>query len=178
MRPLLRRERLFFVVTGLVEGMLTALTLASGKMLREEHALSLGLALRIGLAAGFPTAVVFIAAEYARQRGELVRMAYQLNMTRRERLVAGNLGRQALHESLRSAAVAGLCSFGGAALPLAAAGEIPGGGWAAVVVAVLCLGGLGAAIGYTTLSCRLCWALALTAAGGLLAWLGAVLQVL
>jgi VIT1/CCC1 family predicted Fe2+/Mn2+ transporter len=138
---------------------------------------NLGLALRIGLAAGFPTAVVFLAAEYARQRGELIRMAHQLNMTQRERLVASRLGRQALRESLRSAAVAGLCSFGGAAAPLAAAGEIPGNGLTAVFFAVLCLGALGAGIGYTTLSCRLCWALALTTAGGLLAWVGAILQI-
>lgn len=176
-RRLLRRERLFFVITGFVEGMLTALTLASGKMLGQGDALTTGLAIRIGLASGFPTAAVFFAAEYARQRGELVRMAHQLNLTRHERLVAGRLGQQALRESLIAALASGLCSFGGAAAPLLIAGEMPGSGWTAVVVAVICLGGLGAGIGYTTLSCKSCWALALIAVGGLLAWLGYVLRV-
>ncbi|MCK7495966.1 MAG: hypothetical protein MZW92_37195 [Comamonadaceae bacterium] len=68
-KRLFRRERLFFVITGLVEGMLTALTLATGKMLQPGDSLTGDLAVRIGLASGFPTAVVFFAAEYARQRG-------------------------------------------------------------------------------------------------------------
>jgi len=172
-----RREWLFFVITGLVEGMLTALTLATGKMLRPGDALTGSLAVRIGLAAGFPTAVVFFAAEYARQRGELLRMAHQLNMTRRERLVTGKLGRQALRESFVSAFVSGLCSFGGATVPLMVASEIPGSGWPSVAVAVACLGVLGAGIGYTTLSCKTCWSLALVIAGGLMAWLGYFLRI-
>jgi VIT1/CCC1 family predicted Fe2+/Mn2+ transporter len=174
---LVRRERLFFVITGLVEGMLTVLTLAAGKMLHPEESITGDLALRIGLAAGFPTAVVFFAAEYARQRQELLRMAHQLNLTRRERLADGKLGRQAWRESSVSALVSGLCSFGGAAIPLAIASVIPGSGWPAIAVTVGCLGGLGAGIGYTTASCRGCWALALMIAGGLLAGLGNLLHV-
>ena len=81
-----RRELQFFLITGTVEGMLTALTLVTGKMLRPGESITGGLALRIGLAAGFPTIVVFFTAEYARQRQELLRMAHQLNMTQRHRL--------------------------------------------------------------------------------------------
>ncbi len=176
-KPFIGRERLFFVITGLVEGMLTALTLAAGKMLRPGESIAGDLALRIGMAAGFPTIVVFFAAEYARQRQELLHMAHQLNLTRRERLADGKLGRQAWRESSLSALASGLCSFGGAAIPLLAAGEIPGSGWPAIAVTVGCLGGLGAGIGYTTASCKTCWALALVIAGGLLTGLGYLLQV-
>ena len=170
-------EWLFFIITGLIEGMLTALTLAAGKMLRPGDALTGGLAVRIGLAAGFPTAAVFFAAEYARQRKELLRMAYQLNMIRRERLFAGNLGRQALRESFVSAVVSGLCSFGGATAPLMVASEIPGAGWASIMVVMACLGVLGAGIGHTTLSCKTCWALAFVVVGGSMAWLGYFLRI-
>ena len=177
-KHLIRRERLFFVITGLVEGMLTALTLVAGKMLRPGESITGDLALRIGLAAGFPTVVVFFAAEYARQRQELLHMAHQLNLTRRERLADGKLGRQAWRESSVSALVAGLCSFGGAVVPLAIASVIPGSGWPAIVVTVGCLGGLGAGVGYTAASCKLCWGIALMVAGGLLAALGYFLHVI
>lgn len=173
----LQREQLFFVVTGLVEGMLTALVLASGRMLRTGDGITAGLALRIGLASGFPTAVVFFAAEYARQRGELLRMAHQLNLTRRNRLAEGHLGRQAWRESWLSALISGLCSFIGSAIPLLLASMLAGPGWPAVAVSLACLGGLGAGVGYATSSCKSCWAWVLTIAGGLLAWLGYVLQV-
>jgi len=174
---LIQRERLFFVVTGLVEGMLTTLTLAAGKMLHPEESVTGDLALRIGMAAGLPTAVVFFAAEYARQRQELIRIAHQLNLTRRGRLSDGNLGQQAWRESSVSALVSGLCSFAGAGVPLAIASIIPGSRWLAVAVTVGCLGGLGAGIGYATLSCKICWVLALIIVGGLLSGLGYLLHV-
>lgn len=177
-RRRLQRERMFFVITGLVEGMLTALTLASGKMLRSGESVTADLALRIGLASGFPTAVVFFAAEYARQRGELLRMANQLNLTRRNRLAEGRLGRQAWRESWLSALISGLCSFAGASIPLLLASVATGSGWPVVAVSLICLGGLGTGIGYTTSSCKSCWAWVLTIAGAFLAGLGYVLDVI
>jgi predicted membrane protein (TIGR00267 family) len=173
----LRHEQWFFVITGLVEGMLTALTLATGKMLRSGESISAGFAVRIALAAGFPTVVVFFAAEYARQRQELLRMAHQLNLTRRNRLVDGRLGRQAWRESGMSALVSGVCSFAGALVPLLLDSALPEPGWPAIAVSLACLGGLGAGIGYATASCKSCWAWILVIAGGALAWLGYVLQV-
>jgi len=176
-KRLFQRELLFFLITGMVEGMLTALTLATGKMLRPGQGITGDLALRIGLAAGFPTVVVFFAAEYARQRQELLRMAHQLNLTRHQRLNDGKLGQQAWLESSVSALISGLCSFGGAIVPLAIASIISGTGWPAIAVTVGCLGGLGAGIGYTTASCKICWGLVLMIAGGLLAVLGYFLHV-
>ena len=176
-KRLYQRELLFFLITGTVEGMLTALTLVTGKMLRPDEIITGDLALRIGLAAGFPTVVVFFAAEYARQRQELLRMAHQLNLTRHKQLNDGKLGQQAWLESSVSALISGLCSFGGAIVPLAIASVIPSAGGSAIVVTLACLGGLGAGIGYTTASCKICWGLALMLAGGLLAALGYFLNI-
>lgn len=70
-----------------------------------------------------------------------------------------------------------LVSFGGALVPLLIASEIPGPRWTAVAVAVGCLGALSTGVGYTTESCKTCWALVLAAAGGLLAALEYSLSV-
>jgi hypothetical protein len=68
-KRLYQRELLFFLITGTVEGMLTALTLVTGKMLRPDEIITGDLALRIGLAAGFPTIVVFLPPNtHARDR--------------------------------------------------------------------------------------------------------------
>lgn len=175
---LVERERLlFFIVTGLAEGVLTALILAAGRMLEPSHSLTAGLALRIGMAAGFPEAVVFFAAEYARQRGQLLRMERQLNLTERGRLVSSRLGRQALGEASGAAILSGVCAFAGASIPLVFASVLPGPGWLTIVIAVGCLGLLGAGIGHTTQSCKPCWSLALGVAGGVLATLGYFLHV-
>lgn len=127
-KRLYQRELLFFVITGLVEGMLSALILTAGKMLDPGESITGDLALRIGFAASFPTVVVFFAAEYARQRQELLRMAHQLNLARHKQLNDGKLGQQAWLESSVSALISGLCSFGGAIVPLVIASVIPGSG--------------------------------------------------
>lgn len=44
-------------------------------------------------------------------------------------------------------------------------------------VVVGCLGRLGAGIGYTTASCKICWGITLMIAGSLLTGLGYLLQV-
>jgi VIT1/CCC1 family predicted Fe2+/Mn2+ transporter len=104
-------------------------------------------------------------------------MAHQLNLTRHKQLNDGKLGRQAWLESSVSAVISGLCSFGGALVPLAIASVIPSAGGSAIVATLACLGVLGAGIGYTTASCKICWGLALMLAGGLLAALGYFLHI-
>ena len=170
-------ELLFFVVTGSAEGILTAMTLAAGRMLEHDSAAMAGLALRAGLVAGVPDAVVFFAAEYSRQQGALLHMERQLNLTERGRLASSRLGRQAFAESLSASVVSAGCAFGGAAIPLIVAGLLPGPGWLTIVIAVCCLAGLGAGIAHSLSGCRPCWALALALAGVLTAMLGAWLGV-
>jgi VIT1/CCC1 family predicted Fe2+/Mn2+ transporter len=167
----------FFIVTGFAEGILTALTLAAGRILAPGSESLTGLAVRVGLAAGFPEAVVFFAAEYSRQQGMLLRMERQLNLTERGRLASSRLGRQALEESLGAALVSALCAFGGATTPLLVAGLLPGPGWLTIAIAVLCLALLGAGIAHALSGCRICWSLGLALAGVAMAILGACLRV-
>lgn len=111
-----KRENLFFIVTGLAEGILTALILATGQILEPSHTLSATLGLKMGIAAGCPETVVFFAAEYARQRGELVRIEQQLNLTVHGRLASSRLGRLALLDAFGAALVSGACAFAGACI--------------------------------------------------------------
>ena len=175
--PLPRDQLLFFVITGLAEGILTAMILAAGRILEPSNGTTAGLALRVGLAAGLPEAVVFFAAEYSRQKGDLARMERQLNLTAQGQLAAGRLGRLAFEESAVAALVSSVCSFAGAAVPLLLASALPGPGWVAIVVAVGCLAFLGYGIASTLASCKTCWASVLAAAGVLLALIGAHLKV-
>jgi hypothetical protein len=163
------RERLFFVVTGLAEGMLTALLLATTRMLEPAQAGMATLAVKIGMVAACPEMVVFFAAEYARQRHDLLRIERQLNFTQHGVLAGGKLGRHAARDAVRAAALSAGCSFLGACLPLLAASALPhirG-----------CLSGFGLALGYATRSCRMCWTVGLAGCGIVLAVLGAWLHV-
>jgi VIT1/CCC1 family predicted Fe2+/Mn2+ transporter len=169
---------LFFVVTGLAEGILTAMILAAGRMLEHGGTITASLALRIGLAAGLPEAVVFFAAEYAGQNGDLLRMERQLNLTAHGRLAAGRLGRLALQESLAAALISSACSFVGAVVPLLLASLVPGPGFLSIAVAVTCLGLLGYGIGHALGACKACWASVLAGAGLVLALLGSQLKVI
>jgi VIT1/CCC1 family predicted Fe2+/Mn2+ transporter len=170
-------QTLFFVVIGLAEGILTALTLAAGRILAPEAASMTGLAVRVGLAAGLPEAVVFFAAEYSRQQVSLLRMERQLNLTQRGRLANSRLGRQALSESVSAAVLSAGCSFGGAAIPLIVAGLLPGPSWLTIAIAVCCLALLGAGIARSLAGCKACWSAGLAVAGVLMALLGAYLGV-
>ncbi|HEU4742618.1 MAG TPA: hypothetical protein VFS50_13575 [Meiothermus sp.] len=86
MSPALFRRLQFSVVLGMTDGILTALTLATGRMLNSEEPLSLSLALRISSVSLLTSLFMFFAAEYARLRGELVQAAKQLNLSARGQL--------------------------------------------------------------------------------------------
>ncbi|MBB3181198.1 VIT1/CCC1 transporter family protein [Variovorax sp. Sphag1AA] len=157
--------------------MLTALILATGKILDGSALLDLDLAVRVGIVAGCPEVVVFFAAEYARQRGQLVHIAQQLNLTHHGRIVSSRLGQIALRDSLGAALLAGSCAFVGASLPLLVASVVPGSRQNAIVASILCLMLFGSGVGYATRSCKSCWAIAFALAGGIVAVLGAWLRI-
>jgi VIT1/CCC1 family predicted Fe2+/Mn2+ transporter len=171
-------DTLFFVVTGLAEGMLTALILAAGRMLEANSGVTAGLAARVGAAAALPEAVVFFAAEYSRQRNALARMARQLNLTEHGRLAATRLGRRALSESLAAALLATVCAFAGAVAPLLLTSLLPPPAWLSLVVSIGCLALLGYGIAYSISGCKTCWSCAMAGAGAVLGLLGAYLKVL
>jgi hypothetical protein len=160
-----REGQLFPFVIGVTDGILTALTLAGGRIFERSQPITLGLAFRISGAASLSGVFVFFTAEYIRLRGELARSERQLNLTSGGRLAATRLGRAVLLDTVASAIVSSVCNFLGALIPLIA-GTVAS--WLAVVVALSFLGALGLGAARAVHGSSAVWALALVLAGGIL----------
>ena len=89
------------IFAGLVDGILNALTLAAGRILRSTDGADLNLAVRVGVATGLTTIFVFFIAHYAELRAELVRSEQKLNLLSHGRLATSRLG----YKAFESAAV-------------------------------------------------------------------------
>jgi VIT1/CCC1 family predicted Fe2+/Mn2+ transporter len=174
---LFRREHMFALLIGVVDGILTALTLAAGRVLSVADALDSTLAFRISAASALSGALVFFVAEYARQRGELVRAERQLSLTAHGRLAATRLGRAALYDAASGAALAIICNFLGALVPLLIGVALPSVSWLAAVVAIAILGALGIGIARAIYWNPLRWAMVLMLAGALLTLIGVQLHI-
>jgi VIT1/CCC1 family predicted Fe2+/Mn2+ transporter len=170
------RENLFSPMTGLADGILTALTLSTARLLHEPGARDLSLSLRVATATAVSGAFISFAGHYARLRGELVRAERQLNLSGRGRLASGALGRTVRREALQSALVSSGCAFAGAALPMLISLAV-GAPAAALAAAVLSLVLLGLAVGHAVSGSPLGWALGMGAAGLALAAVGAALHL-
>lgn len=164
-----RGSQIFPLVIGVTDGILTALTLAAGRIVEQSQPLTIGLALRISGAASLSGVFVFFTAEYIRLRGELVRSERQLNLTAGGRLATTRLGRAVLIETITSAVVSSTCNFLGALIPLIAGTIVS---WLAIVVALLFLAILGVGAGRAIHGNPFVWALALVVAGGILTFAG------
>jgi VIT1/CCC1 family predicted Fe2+/Mn2+ transporter len=176
-KQFLRRERMFPLLIGVVDGILTALTLAAGLIFSTGSALNLSLAVRISTASALSGAFVFFVAEYARQRGALIHAERQLSLTTRGRLAATRLGRIALYEAMSGAALAIVFNFLGALLPLLVGALLPGLSWLAAVVAIALLGALGVGIARAVSGNVIWWAIMLMLAGVLLMLAGVQLHI-
>jgi predicted membrane protein (TIGR00267 family) len=172
-----RREHTFALVIGFTDGILTALTLAAGRVVSAHNPIDLSLALRISAAASLSGMFIFFTAEYARLRTELVRAERQLNLTAHGPLAATQLGKAVLRDTLRAAAISNVCSFLGALFPLLSGILLPRPSWLAVVVAIFALGALGAGIATTVYGNLMRWAVALMAAGVVLSLVGMELHI-
>lgn len=172
-----RREHIFPLVIGLTDGILTALTIAAGKIVDSAEPISLNLALRISAASSISGMFVFFTAEYVRRRGELVHVERQLSLTKHGHMAATRLGETALRETVVAAAVSSLCNLAGALLPLAAGALLPRFPWLAMPTAAVALGVLGAIAGRITYGKPALWAACLIAVGGLLTVAGMALRI-
>jgi hypothetical protein len=121
----LRPEDHRAIAMGLADGMLTALLLASGRLLGRGDPIDGGLALRVAVGAMATGAFIFYVGRYAELRGTLIRAEQQLNLTSRGKLATTRLGRAVLHEAVRDSAVSGVSSFAGALLALLLAVGLP-----------------------------------------------------
>lgn len=161
---------------GIADGILNALTLASGSVL-HGRGLDGALAIRVGLVAFVSALFTVFVAEYAQLRAELARAERQLSLTTSGRLAAGRLGRQVAGEAAAAAAVASVASLAGATVPLLIGVAVPEFSWVAIVVSVLGLGGLGISLATVVGGRRARWAVLLMAAGVAVAVLGVVLDI-
>jgi hypothetical protein len=177
LRILSAREHLFPLVIGPVDGILTALTLAAGRLVTTAQPIDIWLAVRIALAASLSGGFVFFVADYARLRGQLVHAERHLNLAASGRLATSHLGKEVLRESLRGAAVAAATGFGGAMLPLALGATIPAISWMPMTIAIGVSGLLGIAVSRAVRGSPACWAIALMISGILLSAAGDLLHV-
>jgi predicted membrane protein (TIGR00267 family) len=161
----------------LTDGILTALTLASNKVIHAQDPVDMSLALRISLAASLSSAFVFWVAEYARLRGDLVHAERQLNLTSHGRLAATHLGKAVLREAIIGAVFSSCTSFLGALLPLIIAVLLPSVSWLAIVAAVVALGALGVIVARSIYANPILWAIALITSGIFLTIMGIELHV-
>lgn len=166
------------LVAGWCDGILTALTLASGKLLEANIPIDFSLALRVATAAAVSGGFILFVAHYAELRGELVEAERQLNLMSRGRFATTRLGRAVLREAVLGSLIAGICSFCGALLPLMVGALLPDQSWCAIAVALVTLALLGGVLGKVVYGSPLRWSVALLLSGMLLAYVGLQLDII
>ncbi|MDT7935313.1 MAG: hypothetical protein RQ833_12050 [Sphingomonadaceae bacterium] len=164
------------IVAGLVDGILNALTLAAGKLLKGGGA-DLSLVVRVATATALTTVFVFFMAHYAEERAELARAEKQLNLTSHGKLAASRLGRRALLEALGGALLASASGLGGAVLSLTLCIWFPEPRWLGLLGDILLLGVLGTVLAKSFHGSALFWALAIMAGGAVLTFVGVKIDV-
>ena len=169
------RTRLDFTA-GFIDGILTALTLTSGRLLKSETA-SLGLALRVAAATGLTTLFVFFVAHYAELRGEISHAERELNLLSHGKLAGGALGRQATREALAGSVLAGFCGLVGAFAPLVLSYLLPTPVWLGLALSIVLLGILGALLARSFYGGGALWSVILMLGGVLLTWIGMQLDI-
>lgn len=163
---------LFALVVGLTDGVLTALTLASGRLFAATGSITIGLSFRIAIAASLSGMFIFFTAEYARLRGELVHAAKQLNLASHGHLATTQLGKAVRHDAASAALVSSACNFCGAIFPLLVGVVFPVPRWLPIATAIAALGILGAALANTVYGNVIRWSVALMISGAISACIG------
>jgi len=174
---LFRGAGLLPLVLGSTDGILTALTLAAGRLTNPERLVTFGLAVRIAAGAGASGAFVFFVARYTELRRELIHAERQLNLTSHGRLAAGRLGKAVLSEGMLSGVVSSMAAFCGALVPLLAAALLPRYRWASIVTALVALALLGIGLARVVHGRVLRWSGGLVIGGGALSIVGAYLKI-
>jgi predicted membrane protein (TIGR00267 family) len=165
------------VTAGLVDGILTALTLASGKLLDGVAHPGVTFALRVGAATSLTTLFVFFVAHYAEMRADIHRAERELNLMAHGKLATGALGWRAVEESFAGALVAAVCGLLGAMVPLLLCYFMPSPRWLGLAITVALLGLLGAILARSFQGAIAIWAIALMAGGIVLTWIGLQLDI-
>lgn len=149
----------------MVDGVLNALILAAGTLLKPTGNVGLELAGRVGAAAALTTLFVFFVAHYAELRAELVRAEWQLNLSTHGQLAAGRLGQHALRDAAFGATLAAICGLIGATCPLMLTVVLPGPRWVGLCVTIMFLGALGAILARSFHGSALLWSVSIMVGG-------------
>ncbi len=175
---LVRPNHRLDLVAGLCDGILTALTLASGRLLNTDAPMDVSLALRVATAAAVSGGFILFVAHYAELRGELVHAERQLNLLPYGRMATTKLGRTVLREAASGSLIAAGCSFCGALLPLILGAVFPQMSWCAIAVALGALALLGGVLGKVVYGSPLAWSFVLLLGGAFLAYVGLKLKII
>jgi predicted membrane protein (TIGR00267 family) len=173
----LKHHALLPTVTGLADGILTALTLAAGQLTGPSHEMSMSRGIKIAVAALVSSAFVFYVAHYAQLRGELVRAERELNLMSHGPLASTRLGRSVQIEALLTATLSSAASFLGALIPLLTGALFPTLRWGPVVASLGSLGVLGIALARVIHGSYWLWCGGLVTGGVVLSLVGVQLHI-
>lgn len=173
------KKNLFALVLGLIDGILTVLTLATGKILdKTGEAFTLSLALRVAFVTAISGCFVYFISEYSKQRHSLINFEKELNLISHGKLVTSNLGKQIIGETLLGALISGSFSFLGAFIPISGAVFYPQYSWLPIIIALLILASLGISVAKLVYGKSIRWVLALLLAGIVVSFIGFELHVI
>lgn len=172
-----RRDRCLPLVAGLCDGILTALTLAAGRMLDATEPMTMGVALRVAAGAFASGVFIFFVGHYATLRGELIHAERELSLTSHGRFARTRLGAAVLRDALSATLIGSGCSFLGALIPSAVSALFPERAWLGIAAAVGILGLLGYGLARTLFGSPARWTLGLVLSGILLTYLGVRLRI-
>jgi VIT1/CCC1 family predicted Fe2+/Mn2+ transporter len=167
---------LFNVALGLTDGLLTALVLTAGTLVRGTARVDIGQALRVSTAAALSGLFTVLVSDYVRLRVELSHAAQELNLTSVRPLLASKLGSEIRRQALTAALITTACSFGGAMIPLTSA-VLFRVGWAGPAAAAISLAAIGLALGRLFTGNSLLWAVLLLSGGATIALAGVLLHI-
>lgn len=167
----MRFKLLFPITIGLSDGIITALMLVAGDILRGDH-IFLSLALRVAYGSSFVGTFSYFIAQYSELRGELSRTSRQLNLRSPSYLIKSKIGRDIIVESVAGAASAGFFGFVGALIPLVTSVAIPADPIVAIASAEASLAVLGLGIGKAVRGNYFFWVIMMFIIGIVVAWAG------
>lgn len=170
-------NQLFALLLGLIDGVLTVLTLATGHILQGKDSLTLSLSLKVAFATSLSGACIYFFSEYSHLRQRLIHAEQELNLMHHGRLATTQLGKQVLKETVTGVFVSSIFSFTGAMLPLGCAVLFPTAQWISIIIALIILFIMGIAIAKLVYGTPFKWVLALLAAGILMGYAGYKLNV-
>lgn len=173
-RPL--HTNVFPLVVGSTDGIMTALALASGRLM-SGGPLGISMAVKVAAASALSGVFVFFTAEYFRFRGELVRAERELSLSAHGIMASTQLGRAVRQEAFVDACMSCCSNFAGALFPLLLGVVLPGPRWLPMAAAVLILGFLGGILARSVHASSVFWSLTLILLGALVAYVGTILRI-